>query len=131
KRVRFSKWIEDQLERAFLAENAYGRKILLDRLSEQLSQMSEDKLSLLSQVIIVCVWTNELLDPAALKDKSLNITSQLGSFGFPMKRLDRDGIEKSILWSSLDLQSCESTNLNLPSIKITPDHLEINDDQFR
>src|SRR6185312_1735520 len=43
KRVEFSRWVENQLSQAFLANNPYGKKILLDRLADQVATMSEDE----------------------------------------------------------------------------------------
>lgn len=131
KRVAFTEWIEEQLTQSFLADSSYGRKILLDRLGDQLLQMSSDEPVLFSQKIIICFWTNELMDTKSVKDKRELVQAQLNSFGFKVRDLDKDEVIREIAQSAQDLQSCEQKDLGLPFLEIKPDHLKINCDDFR
>lgn len=131
KRVEFSRWVEDQLSKAFLADNAYGRRILLDRLANQVSQMSQDEPRLFSQKIIVCFWTKELLDEESLEEKKLLVGSQLSSFGFRAHCLDKAGVGREINSSAQNLMSSEQQEPEWPSIKIEAGQLQIDNDRFR
>lgn len=131
KRVEFSSWVEDQLSQSFLADNTYGRRILLDRLSDQVSQMSEDEPKLFSQKIIICFWTKELLDEEGLEQKKLLVASQLSSFGFRVHCLNKEEIAKEINVSAQSLTSTEHDEPEWPMIRIEAGHLQIEGDCFR
>jgi len=131
KRVEFSKWVEEQMNQAFLSDNAYGRRIILDRLAEQVSQMSQEEPRLLSHKIIICFWVPESVDVSSLNEKKNLIESQLNSFGIQVKSLDKAQIEKEIYISAQDLSSSEQQEAEWPLIKIEAGHLNINEDIFR
>ncbi len=132
KRVEFAAWVEEQLSQSFLSKNSYGRRILLDRLADQVSQMSQDQPRLLSQKIIVCFWTDEALDKDALGEKRTLIRSQLSSFGFGAHALDRTRIEKEIYVSAQDLVASEHQEPEWPGLKIEAGQVRINNrDRFR
>ncbi|MCB9024815.1 MAG: DUF87 domain-containing protein [Bdellovibrionaceae bacterium] len=131
KRVEFSKWVEDQLSQAFLSNNSYGRKILLDQLADQVSQMSKEEPQLLSQKIIICYWTKDLLESEDLEEKRQLFIAQLSAFGFQVNCLDKVKIEREINISTQDLNSSELQTPEWPSIKIEAGQLFVNDDIFR
>lgn len=131
KRVEFAQWVEDQLSLSFLAENSYGRRILLDRLLDQVAMMSEKEPRLLSQKIIVCFWTPETLSDEELTEKRITVRSQLRSLGFNVKILDREQIEREINICAQDLSASEKQDLEWPQLKIEAGQIKINDDQFR
>lgn len=131
KRVEFSKWIEDQLSQAFLAEHSYGRKFLLDRLSDQVAQMSDDEPQILSQKIIVCYWSNESLDENQQEEKAAQIHSLLSSFGMPVRQLNKQEVQKEIGLSAQSLEISEKDVLEWPSVRISPEELMIEGDRFR
>lgn len=131
KRVEFAGWIEDQLRQAMLSNNAYGRRILLDRLSEQVERMSEDEPRLLSQKIIICFWTREELDETGLREKRVLMRAQLAAFGFGVHELERDGIEREINVSAQDSRSSESAEREWPALHLEPGLIRIGEDRFR
>lgn len=131
KRVEFAKWVEAQLSQTFLAHNPYGKKILLDRLAEQVAFMGDEEPRLLSQKILVCFWTDAFSDETAIREKKSAMRSQLSSFGFAVKGLIRSEIEREINVSSQDLSSSELREPEWPSVKIEGGRLLINGDQFR
>ena len=92
KRVHFTAWIEKQLSQAMTAKNAYGRRILLNHLSEQIERMSEDQPQLLSQKIIACLWINEKVDSEILKERRDLFRAQVESCGFRARVLNRKQI---------------------------------------
>lgn len=131
KRVDFIDWIEKQLNQSFLSENTYGRQLLLDRLSDQVSQMSLDEPRLLTQKIIVCFWTKEPLQNKELQQKKHLFQSQLKSFGFGVQDLKKSDIYKNIHCSSQDLSASDIQEAEWPSVKIEAGQLHINDNIFR
>lgn len=131
KRVDFLEWIEEQLGQAFLSDNAYGKRILLDRLADQVSQMGGEQPTVLSQDIVVCFWTEEKLDENSLRQKRALLRSQLSSFGFRVQSLDRAGIEREIFVSSQDLNASKIQEPEWPALAIEADQVKINRDRFR
>ncbi len=131
KRVEFTEWVESQLSQAFLAENAAGRKILLDHLADQLNQMSESEPRLLSQKIIVCFWTREPLEGFDLEQKRELVESQFSAFGLRVSPLHREQVEKELSMSAQDLSTSARDEAEFPELKLHAGHLEINKDVFR
>ncbi|MBX3023009.1 MAG: ATP-binding protein [Bdellovibrionales bacterium] len=131
KRVEFSRWIEDQLSQAFMGESPYGKRILLDRLSDQVAHMGEDEPRLLSQKIIVCLWTEEALESEALLEKRALIEAQLTSFGFAVRPLKRDQIDREIHISSQDLSCSERQEAEWPALKLEAGQVKVGGDCFR
>lgn len=132
KRVEFASWIEDQLSHVFLADNPYGRRILLDRLADQVSQMSQNEPKLLSQKIIVCFWTKEfLLNEEQLEEKRSLVQAQIGAFGLVVNHLNKFKIEREINISAQNLVTTEHQVPEWPRIKIEAGDLRINNDRFR
>ena len=132
KRVGFVKWVEDQLLQSFLADSPYGRRIILDRLAEQVKQMSYKEPLLLSSKIIVTFWTSNLIEKLdELKNKQTLIQSQLMSFGFEVNPLDKNSLFREINISAQDLNSTELQEPEWPSLAIKPDELSIRGDIFR
>jgi hypothetical protein len=131
KRVEFSKWVENQLRQSFLSENPYGRRILLDRLSDQVYQMGENEPRLFSQKIIATFWTRETLTDEAFEQKKNQMLSQLSSFGFRARLLRQSDIVKEINCSAQNLKSTENSEPEWPMIKIEAGHLQVEDDYFR
>ncbi len=131
KRVEFAAWVEEQLNQAFLAENAYGRRIVLDHLADQLEQMSHDEPRLLQQKILVCFWTPEDLTEEELEEKRFLVESLLSAFGSQVKPLNRRQIATEISVSAQDLKASEHSEPEWPDIEIHASHLKINGDSFR
>ncbi|RME14430.1 MAG: hypothetical protein D6797_08875, partial [Bdellovibrio sp.] len=131
KRVEFAQWVEEQLKQSFLSDNMYGRRILLDRLANQVKEMSQMPPHLLSQKIFICFWVAEKLEASEYHEKRNLIKSQLASFGFDIKALNKREIEQEIFISSYDLTASEEQEPEWPSIKIEADHLLINEDSFK
>lgn len=96
KRVEFAEWIEAQLRQAFLTENTYGRKVLLDRLAAQVSKMSQDRPQLLSQKITACYWCDKARGVSDWAGRRRLVHSQLENFGFKVRTLDRKAVERAV-----------------------------------
>lgn len=131
KRVEFARWVEEQLGQAFLSETSYGKRILLDRLADQVARMSQDQPRLLSQKILLTYWTDELLDGAELAEKRRLLLSQLSSFGFGFRALNRVQIESEINVSAQDLSSTESQEPEWPALGLEAGQVIVNGDHFR
>lgn len=131
KRVEFSAWIEEQLRKSFLAENAYGRRILLDRLNQQLEKMSRDEPLLLAQKIFATYWLAEpLTEQEALERRPL-LAAQLRAFGFDCRSLDRAALANEIFQSAHDLDASENQEMEWPSLNLRAGLIEIGDTRFR
>ncbi|MCB0362650.1 MAG: hypothetical protein KDD35_08005, partial [Bdellovibrionales bacterium] len=131
KRVEFAQWIEDQVAQAFLSENSYGRRILLERLADQVSQMDQDQPKLLSQKTILTFWTREKLDLEAVEEKRQLVESQLRSFGFYAQSLTKNQIISEINSSAQDLSVTELQEPEWPYLKIEAGQIQVNGDIFR
>lgn len=131
KRVEFSEWVENQLRQSFLGKSAYGRRLLMDHLSDQVGQMGENEPHLFSQKIIVCFWTREDLDIEETNAKRDLVRSQLSAFGFAVKNLDRSSIYREIMNSARGAPSDRNQNLEWPALRITPDQVVVDGCRFR
>ena len=131
KRVEFTRWIEDQFNQIYLSDNPYGRRILLERLSDQVSRMGEDQPQLLSQKIIITFWTREELDEDAIEERRQLVQSQLRAFGFFIGILDKDKIITEINCSVQDLSVTELQQPEWPHLRIEAGHIQVNGDNFR
>ncbi|MCB0356222.1 MAG: hypothetical protein KDD40_04405, partial [Bdellovibrionales bacterium] len=131
KRVDLERWVEEQLQQSFLAESAYGRRILLDRLANQLQQMSTDVPEVLSQKITVCFWCHESLNPEDLKEKKALVHAMLNSFGLKAEILNGQQLLETIHFSAQDLECVEKQALEWPEINIEASHIKINENNFR
>lgn len=131
KRVEFKNWIESQLQQAFLAGNSYGRRILLDRLADQVMKMGRDEPALLTQTILACFWTRENLSDEDCPAKRGLVRAQLQSFGFRCESLTSEAIESEISASAQDLASAESPSPEWPALKLEAGSILVNGDRFR
>ncbi len=131
KRVDFSEWVEMQLKQSFLSENRYGRRILLDRLLDQMNDMGQDGPKLLSQKIIACFWTSEALQEEELIEKRSLLRSQLGSFGFSVQILDKNAVREEMKHSAQTLTSSPHDEAEWPHLKIEAGQINIEGNQFR
>jgi hypothetical protein len=131
KRVAFKAWIEKQLHQSFLTKNTYGRRVLLDRLGEQIRQMSHDQPQLLNQKIVICFWTAEPMHGTELERKRRLMQAQLQSFGFPVHALNREAIEHTISASARDLENGENSAAEWPYLRIEAGQIHVDQDQFR
>ncbi len=131
KRVEFSEWIEEQLDQMFLSNNPYGRRIMLDRLTDQVSQMSDNQPNLFSQKILLCFWTKETFDEISLNQKKLLLQTQFSSFGSKVRILDKAAILRELHASAHGLDSVESPQGEWPYVRIEAGHIQIENDSFR
>lgn len=131
KRVQFADWVERQLKQAMLSDSSYGRRLLLDRLSDQVELMSDDQPRLLSQKIIVCFWTSEKLETEDLIEKRNLVRSLFASMGSAVQIMDRKALDSELSTSVQDLANIEMSVPEWPSIAIEAGQLKINQDRFR
>lgn len=131
KRVEFTNWIEEQLRKSFLAENSYGRRILLDRLSEQVDKMSRNEPLLLSQKILATYWVAETLTEEESQERRPLLRAQLRAFGFDCRSLDRQAIAQEIYQSANDLEAGENQEMEWPALSLNAGQIEIGDTRFR
>ncbi|MCB0390899.1 MAG: DUF87 domain-containing protein [Bdellovibrionales bacterium] len=131
KRVELQDWVEEQLKQSFLAENTYGRRILLDRLADHLMKISKDEPQILSQKIVVCFWCNKESDKEILKEKRSLIYSMLNVFSNRAYILNKTEILNEINISSQDLTCLDEQGLEWPEINIDASHIQINEEKFR
>lgn len=131
KRVQFAAWVEKQLKQAMLSDSQYGRRLLLDRLSEQVEQMSQDEPRLLSQKILVCFWANELLENEDLLEKRKLVRSMFATMGTAVRSLDRKALDMELNTSVQDLKGVEMSQPEWPAIGIEAGQIRVNEDRFR
>lgn len=131
KRVLFADWVETQMKQAMLADSRYGRRLLLDRLADQVELMSEDQPRLLSQKILICFWLNEKVEGEDLAAKRGLMRSQFQSMGFAVRVLNRAEIEQELNVSAQDLHGVEASIPEWPAIAIEAGQIRINQDRFR
>jgi hypothetical protein len=131
KRVEFARWIEEQLQQTFLSANPYGRRILLDRMADQIEQMGQDEPRLLSQKIVATYWITEPLTHEELLDRRALLKAQLKSFGFEARNLAREDIAREIFISSQGLEAGENQEMEWPALHLNAGQTEIGDQCFR
>jgi hypothetical protein len=131
KRVQFAEWVERQMKQAMLSESVYGRRLLLDRLADQVELMSQDQPRLLSQKILVCFWANENLLPEDLLEKRSLLRSLFSSMGTAVRVMDRKAIDTELSSSVQDLAGVEMSVPEWPAVTIEAGQIKINQDRFR
>lgn len=130
-RTDFDDWVEKQLQQSFMAENAYGRRILLDRLAASMEMMGSEVPTLISSQIAVCYWTFEAMSEKRLLERRLAVQSKLSQFGPKFRSLNRIEILKEIYLSASDSRASSKHEFEWPAIQIDTGRLCIENDYFR
>lgn len=131
KRVDFAHWIEEQMGRAFLSDNPYGRRILLGRLAEHVRRMGRDQPGLLAQQTTICFWTEEKSDMERLRDRRASLQAQLSGLGFSLRPLNKAEIERRIYTCASSLNAQPGEEPEWPAVHIMAGQVHVEGDCFR